>query len=212
MSSAPVSPRRDAAFLRGWFGRGLLALIALSFLLVGIWPAGADEPSPGPEPKNLLAGKLPISSTVHRRLEALTDGHRGREGDSWKSQLMTPFDGRSSQVVYDLGADVPIVAAWLQGDNNDTYELEVSSDGKNFKPLWSVPAPRNGGLRTRSATDLSGHGRYLRLHPRSGDGFFGVTELQVFSEVPSVLPPPGGRELRGGSVDGHVREAGRVLG
>jgi hypothetical protein len=212
MSSAPVFPRRDAASPRGSFGRALLALIALSFLLVGIWPALADQPTPTSEPKNLLAGKQPISATVHRRLDALTDGRRGREGDSWKSQLMTPFDGRSSEVVYDLGADVPIVAAWLQGDNNDTYELEISKDGKNFAPLWSVPISRNGGLRIRTATNLNGHGRYLRLHPRTGDGFFGVTELQVFSEVPSVMPPPGGRELRGGSVDGHMRDATTLLG
>jgi hypothetical protein len=212
MSSTPVSPRRDAASPRGWFRRALLALIALSFLLVGIWPALAQQPAPTSEPRNLLAGKQPMSSSVHRRLDALTDGRRGREGDPWKSQLMTPFDGRSSEVVYDLGADVPIVAAWLQGDNNDTYELEISKDGKNFTPLWSVPVSRNGGLRVRTATNLTGHGRYLRLHPHTGDGFFGVTELQVFSEVPPVMPTPGGRELRGGSVDGHMRDATTLLG
>ena len=212
MSSAARSGRPDRAFLRGRLGRGLLALIALSFLLFGVWPANADEPAASGSAQNLLAGKKPIRANVHRRLDALTDGRRGREGDPWKSQLMTPFDGRESEVVYDLGADVPIVAAWLQGDNNDTYELEISSDGNKFSPLWSVPAQRNGGLRIRSTTSLEGHGRYLKLHPRSGDGFFGVTELQAFSQVPPEMPPPGGREVRGGSVDGHMRDATTLLG
>ncbi|HTQ02871.1 MAG TPA: discoidin domain-containing protein [Polyangiaceae bacterium] len=173
--------------------------------------AGDDTARPASADGDLLFGKQPIKSDAHRRVEALTDGRRGREGDSWKSLATVPFAGRDTYVTYDLGQVTPIAAAWLQGDNNDTYEVEISSDGEHFSTLWLAPTSHQPGLRTRSTTDLHASGRYVRVHPRSGDGFFGLTELELFSSVPAEFP---GKvpEIRSGSLDAHFRDATVLFG
>jgi len=190
--------------------RVLVALLGACLLLVG-WRASADNEREPAANGNLLFGKSPIHSDAHRRVAALTDGRRGREGDSWKSLATVPLAGRDTFVEYDLGAVTPLRAAWLQGDNNDYYEVQVSNDGKAFTSLWVAGPDRSPGLRTRSTVDLNREGRYVRLHPKSGDGFFGVTELQLFSTVPAPFP---GQvpEVRSGSLDGHFRDAVVLFG
>lgn len=194
--------------------RVLLALVALCLLLVSFGAWADDETDADATPTangNLLFGKQPIRTNLHRRVAALTDGWRGREGDRWKSLATVPFAGSESYAVYDLGRVATIRAAWLQGDNNDTYAVEISMDGEHFEPLWLAPAVHQSGLRTRTASDLDGRGRYVRIHPRSGDGFFGVTELEVFEHVPEALP---GKvpEIRSGSLDAHFRDATVLFG
>jgi hypothetical protein len=160
---------------------------------------------------NLLAGKRPSDTNLGVRVDALSDGKKGREGDGWKSKATTPFKDSSSYVTYDLGSEQDIRAAWLQGDNNDSYGVSISSDGKTFKSLWVAENHRNGGLRTRSTAGLAGRGRYVRLAPLSGDGFFGVTELQLFETPPAAFPPvvP---EVRTGALDLHLRNSTTLFG
>ncbi|MGB1142757.1 MAG: ATP cone domain-containing protein, partial [Halioglobus sp.] len=66
-------------------------------------------------------------------------------------------------VLYDLGEPSAIDAVYLQGDNNDRFVLEVSDDGAEFAPLWTANAVGAPGLRSRSATKLGAHGRFVRL-------------------------------------------------
>jgi hypothetical protein len=160
---------------------------------------------------NLLEGLRPHRTNVGVRIGALTDGKKGREGDGWKSSATTPFKDSRAFVDYDLGSEKNIRAVWLQGDNNDAYEVSISSDGVSFKSLWVGGPQRNGGLRTRFATNLNGRGRYVRLQPQSGDGFFGVTELQVFSAPPAVFPPEV-PEVRTGALDLHLRNSTTLFG
>ncbi len=192
--------------------RALLALLGVCAVLVSFRAQADtdDEPSVSAD-GDLLFHLHPMRSDVHRRVDDLTDGRKGREGDSWKSLATVPFAGRDSYVVYDLGKPTPIAGAWLQGDNNDTYELEGSSDGEHFESIWIAPTVHQPGLRTRATQDLHVTERYVRIHPRSGDGFFGLTELQVFSNVPAEFPNrvP---ELRSGSLDGHFRDATVLFG
>jgi hypothetical protein len=190
--------------------------IALALLLFGLglflfaWPS-ARLAHASDDGGNLLAGKRPWSTNEHVRIAVLTDGEKGREGDGWKSYATTPLTDSSAHVDYDLGAETTIAAAWLQGDNNDSYEVLISSDGKEYKSLWIAGPQRQPGLRTRSTTSLAGKGRYVRLAPHSGDGFFGVTELQVFSKVPAAFPPAV-KEIRSSSLDLDLRTASTLFG
>jgi hypothetical protein len=195
------------------FDRFKVAALVLMALLGGtalVWPpdgvARAEAKS-----GNLLEGKTPFRTNVGVRVAALTDGKKGREGDGWKSRATTPFKDSRAFVDYDLGSEQDIRAAWFQADNNDSYEVSISNDGVSFRSLWVGGPQRHGGLRTRSATNLNGHGRYVRLRPQSGDGLFGVTELQLFSTPPAVFPPvlP---EVRTGALDLHVRNSTTLFG
>jgi hypothetical protein len=191
--------------------RVIFALVAVCLCLTSLWAFADDAARPASATGDLLFGKRPLKTDAHRRVEALTDGRRGREGDSWKSLATVPLAGRDTYVTYDLGQVTPIAAAWLQGDNNDTYEVEISSDGEHYSSLWVAGVVHQGGLRTRTTTDLHASGRYVRLHPRGGDGFFGVTELELFSNVPTDFP---GKvpEIRSGSLDAHFRDATVLFG
>jgi hypothetical protein len=114
-------------------------------------------------------------------------------------------------VSYDLGAPTTIHGAWLQGDNNDSYEVEISDDARTWRSLWVAGPDRAPGLRTRSTAELDDRGRYVRVHPKNGDGFFGLTELEVFSSVPGEFP---GKvpEVRSGALDQHFRDAAVLFG
>ncbi len=186
-------------------GGRLLALLAL--VVVVLFPGRARAESEG----NLLAGKLPVRTNLHVRVAALTDGQKAREGDGWKGSLTTPFEDSGSFADYDLGTETRVSAAWLQADNNDSYELLISSDGKTYQSLWIASSSRSGGLRTRSSTGLHGRGRYLRIQPKTGDGFFGISELEVFATPPVVFPNEV-PELRVGSLDAHLRDATTLFG
>jgi hypothetical protein len=138
---------------------------------------------------NLLAGRTP--SVVHgvSNAKALTDGRCANEGEDWNSTSAAIFDSDSAFVDYDLGKPTPIVAAYVQGDNNDDYVLSVSDDRKSFTPLWSSGKRDAVGLRERAQDALTGKGRYVRLTVHGGDGAYSVTELQIFAERPAKWPP-----------------------
>jgi hypothetical protein len=170
-----------------------LVLIAASLVLVlaGALPAAfaqdeAQSPSGG---ANLLAGKRPVRSQGVRRASELTDGRAGHDGDDWNTNVTTVFTGRDSFVVFDLGEERDIDAGWLQGDNNDSYQLEVSRDGERFTGAWLIGTHSQAGLRDRVKAGIGARGRYVKLSPRNGDGSFGVAEFQVFERAPSPLPP-----------------------
>ncbi len=189
---------RGSARVCAWLSRALessrvrLVLIAASlvFVLAGALPAAFAQDAKGDESgANLLAGKRPVRSQGVRRASELTDGKAGYEGDDWNTNVTSVFNGRDSFVVFDLGDETDIDAAWLQGDNNDTYELQVSSDGERFTSAWGIGTHGQPGLRNRVKSGIGARGRYLKLRPRNGDGSFGVSEFQVYARTPSPLPP-----------------------
>jgi hypothetical protein len=186
-------------------------LVVFILALVALFLPSREPLAAGDTSGNLLAGKRPYRTNESVRIGALTDGKKGREGDGWKSRMTVPLSDSRAFIDYDLGAETTITAAWLQGDNNDAYEVLISSDGEKFSRLWLAPSARQPGLRTRSTTTLSGRGRYIRLKPEAGDGFFGVTELQVFSQAPATFPPQV-PELRSGSLDLELRDATTLFG
>jgi hypothetical protein len=192
-----------------------LALIAASVVLVlaGALPAAfAQNETEAPSgAANLIAGKRPVRSQGVRRASELTDGRAGYDGDDWNTNVTTVFTGRDSFVVFDLGEERDIDAGWLQGDNNDSYELEVSRDGQRFTRAWMIGTHAQAGLRDRFKAGIGARGRYVKLSPRNGDGSFGVAEFQVFERAPNPLPP-GLPKRRGVSFSQIFRDRTLSLG
>jgi hypothetical protein len=157
----------------------MLAVVALVALAAR--PAHAED--------NLLAGKRPASSSGVGNTHALTDGVGAYEGEEWNTSVAAIFSSERAYVEFDLGRSVPIAAAYLQGDNNDEYELAISEDRSNFVPLWTAAPRPEAGLRERWTDRLSGHGRWVRLTVRGGDSAYSVSEVQLFEQRPAVMPP-----------------------
>ncbi len=174
----------------------VLASLAIVSTAVAARPAHADG--------NLLAGKQPSASAGVANVAVLTDGIAAFEGSEWNTTVAAPFASNRAYVEFDLGSSVPIVAAYLQGDNNDEYVLSISEDHTSFGPLWTAEPRPEAGLRERWSDSLSGHGRWVRLTVRGGDMAYSVSELQLFGEHPPAMPPPL-RRATGESQSGRVR-------
>ena len=158
---------------------GLALAIALLFSSAAASAAG----------ENLLQGRKPTRVQQVRNAGVLTDGVRARDGDEWNTNLTAVFASGRAFVEFDLGQTTPIVAAYLQGDNNDRYIISVSEDGKRFRELWAAPPHDSPGLQARYTSSLRGSGRYVRISARDGDGAYSLSEVQLFAERPSVFPP-----------------------
>jgi len=126
--------------------------------------------------ENVLAQRPPASSGSAR----LTDGQALFDGADWQSGGVTLL-GPSERVVWDLGTPRSLDAAALQGDNNDDYWLEVSTDGVRWEPWWHAPPTGTAGLRTRDQHLPAVSARYVLLRASGGDGRYSVSELEVFS-------------------------------
>lgn len=173
------------------FGLALLALAALVCALTACR---------SPRSTSLLAGRQPTEAREVVRAPVLTDGIVAPEGSGWDTNRAAVLTSPGAFVVYDLGRVEPIRAAWLQGDNNDSYVLSVSDDGRDYRPLWTAKPVGQGGSRARSSSSLHGHGRYLKLTATGGDRRYSVSELQVFSKVPAIFPPSPPRSHRSSVV------------
>ena len=148
----------------------------------------------------MLEGR-PVEATDVLHVGRLADGRVPVEGDKWHSDLSVVFEKRSGELLIDLGEVRDIRAAYLVGDNNDRFLLDISADGESFTRLWFVPSARGAGMRMRARTGFRGQrGRYLRLRARGGDRYVSIGELAVFEEEPEVFPPALER-LKGGSPD-----------
>jgi hypothetical protein len=159
----------------------LVLALAAALATLAARPARADD--------NLLAGKRPSSSSGVSNTRALTDGVGAYEGAEWNTSVAAIFSSDRAYVEFDLGSSVAVVAAYLQGDNNDEYELAISEDHSTFVPLWAAGPRPEAGLRERWTDRLSGHGRWIRLTVRGGDSAYSVSEVQLFEQRPAVMPP-----------------------
>ena len=165
--------------------RILAWLSALAWLLLAAPSCITDPSSPG----NVIAGRRPAKTVAVARADLLTDGTAAYAGDDWRTDLTAVFGSTNAFVEFDLGASHALSAGLLVGDHNDEYVVALSEHGVSFEPWWVVPMRLENGQRPRSVTDLQGRGRYVRVWPQRGDGRFGVSELQLFSERPLVFPP-----------------------
>jgi hypothetical protein len=176
--------------------RPLMRLLVVALLLA----AGCGPVAPAGE-KSLLAGLRPEGAVDVQNAARLTDGIASYEGDFWDTDLVARLRSVSSYVAYDLGSQRAIRCAFLQGDDNDDYQLSGSLDGVTWTRLWDGRAmPHAGaGMRTR-AGQLDGRARYLRLTASGGDGRYTVAELGVYETCPATWPPTLARQ-RGSAIE-----------
>lgn len=171
-------------------------------LLLPLWPSITAAQASGAEcpDGNLLEGRRPHRWDDVAHPPRLTDGVAAVEGDPWDSSVTSRLTTASASFVFDLGRELPIRAVLLQADNNDTYPLSASTDGRTWKRVWVAPKVAGAGMRTRVAADLDVRARYLRIDGMEGDGAYSVGELQVFCQQPDPWPPALKRE-KGKVVD-----------
>jgi hypothetical protein len=175
--------------------------ILTCFLVVGAAQLRAQQVDAS---ANILVGRSPHSQRGLMRAAALSDGKIVRDGDPWKTRLSTRFADRDAYALFDLGSETPIGALWLQGDNDDTYRVDISSDGKIYEPLWDARPVRHSGIQPRSRHKLRASARFVRIRPLDGDGNFAIAELQLSRDPEAVLPVAQLATAR--SLDERVRD------
>ncbi len=181
--SSVVAERRTCYLGARMLGFRLLWCAAVVLALLGLgFRAEAS-------PKSLIDGTAPSRVQSARNGDALTDAVQAPRGHGWNTELSAIITSKTGFIEFDLGAEKSIDSAYLQGDNNDTYVLSLSSDGKSFREVWVAGPDDKPGMRQRWTSGLGQTGRYLRLSARGGDGSYAVTELQVFSTKPKPFPP-----------------------
>lgn len=145
-------------------------------------------------PGDVLRGRTPTARGTYGDLATLTDGHAAAEGTVWNSPGAVLLRGPESEVVYDLAAPHLLRAMTLQADNDDTYPVDVSDDGKTWRPLWvAAPVPNAPGLRTRGARFERGVvARYLRVRATEGDGRYAISDVRAYCIAPKapIAPQP----------------------
>ena len=139
---------------------------------------------------NLLAGLAPWKSRGFSGAERATDGKATRAGDPWKSEYTALLEGSRAEAIWDLGESRTVRFLYLQGDNNDAYQIALSDDGATWSPVWSAQAVAAAGMQARFAEIDGASGRYLRVRALEGDGAFSIGEVAAFSEKPGRWPPP----------------------
>lgn len=138
---------------------------------------------------NLLNGLHPSRAAGVERAERITDGKASFDGDHWNTDLTAIFAPNGAEAVYDLNHVAPIEAVYLHADNNDTFTISTSLDGKHFTPLWVAPTVPIPGMQPRQLRDLKAQARFIRLTAQGGDPLISVDELMVFAKTPSHWPP-----------------------
>jgi hypothetical protein len=154
----------------------------LLFLLALLSGCGNGRDGDG----ELLFRKSPVDSEGVVHAERITDGLVPPTGSAWDSNRTAQFRSQRAFVTYDLGREVRIEAADVLGDNNDDYELFVSSDGKAFERAWLARRDPESGLRWRRTDDLDLTARFVKLGVRSGDHGLSVAELSLRSSAKSA--------------------------
>ncbi|WP_437821447.1 hypothetical protein [Sorangium sp. So ce1078] len=175
---------------RVWFRFTVAA--SMSWLIAicsGCHPSEIVTSTTAPMEGNLVSGLEPRGARGVTSPARLTDGVISEEGDDWKTDITCRFESSASFIEYDLGRDVRVTAAYLQGDNNDRYIVSTSLDGVEFEPMWTASPVGDIGLRQRHSAGLDRTARYVRISPSGGDGSYALSEVQLFSEQPAVFPP-----------------------
>ncbi len=168
----------------GTFGLRLIWMVAFALVLCGTWLARAGAPEPA---SSLLEGAKVIDSSGVTHVDRLIDRVVAPAGDYWRTDISAPFSNPNGAITWDLGQEVEIHSAYLQGDNNDTHLLSISSDNKTYRPLWTAPVVDSPGMRDRSSRSLNAKGRYVRLQARGGDRMYALTEVRLSSDPSADL-------------------------
>jgi hypothetical protein len=143
---------------------------------------------------NLLSVARVVKADGVQRVEVITDGQAATDGEVWNSPMAAIIPTKG-EVVWDLGQQVPIEAALVQGDNNDLYLVWGSDDGTNWNLIWKAGPYSNDGLRTRTQGNLGAKARFIKLTGEGGDNLYSVGELQLYASGATLSNPPLARKL-----------------
>jgi len=128
----------------------------------------------------------------------LIDGTIPVEGSGWTGSTNVWWNGTSPTFTIDLGAVHQVDDIVLQVDNNDGYQVDASTDGSAWSPLFSISQSYGEigwGMDTMSTVsgdpeyisqiDFSSRAlRYLRIQATDGDNMYAVSEIQAYGAVP----------------------------
>ena len=165
----------------------LLFIVCTTLLFVGFSGCIYAQDEACPE-GNLLTNKK-AEKLGALQTQRLTDNVISSEGDPWNTPNGSILIDDKSHIVFDLGARTKVAAIYIQADNNDTYQIEISDDGTTFESLWVVPMHPNQGMRTRTKQNLNARGRYIKVGSASGDKAYSISEMQIFCAEQALWPP-----------------------
>lgn len=148
-------------------------------------PVGLADCTPG----NLLAKRAPVQWVeIKRDMALVTDEKVAPEGALWDSAPAVILDSAVSTLTWDLGKLTAVRSVAVQADANDTYTIWGSTDGKDFRAIGQVDPVEGHGLRTRTV-DVGGLAtRYLRIGEGVGDGYFSISEVAAYCQIPATYP------------------------
>lgn len=158
----------------------------------GVLRAGSPwSPNPVAAPGSLTDGVF---------LPAATDWN---DGSVWWDVAAAGGVSALNSIIVDLGASYDIMGFIVQADDNDDYLIETWN-GASWIGAWNIPAVGGYGLQTRPnvsdntaiyvlavpvTTDR------LRFSAVYGDGYYSVSEIQAFADIP--VPEPSSLALLG---------------
>lgn len=111
----------------------------------------------------------------------ISDGVALFDGAPWNAQETAIYEEQSGEIVWKLPEPASVVQVAIQADNNDTYHLEGSTNGSDWREIWAASPVAGAGLRTRFSEEiqLPTAPLFVRLRASGGDRHFSVSELSV---------------------------------
>jgi hypothetical protein len=157
-------------------------------------------------PGDLTAGRpVSLAGPASGPAARLVDNVIATEGSAWNGARSLVI-AATATVVVDLGEPRELRYLALQADNDDSYPVELSSDGTTWRTIWwALPDPGRPGLRMRHVElTQPATGRFLRLRGASGDGNYALAELDAACVRPAVWPPRRIRDWGWHGLDNNV--------
>ena len=104
------------------------------------------------------------------------------------ANLAFAWNDNAGRVTVDLGQAYTLTRLTFQADNNDTYIVEFSQDGKTFGETQLFAPTGAPGLRTRETpAGFSRTARYLRIGGTVGDPTFALGALEAYTAAGPVI-------------------------
>lgn len=104
------------------------------------------------------------------------------------ANLAFAWNDPASRITIDLGQSVAMTRITFQGDNNDTYVIEFSSDGRQFGEAQLFAPVGAPGLRTRETpAGFNRQARYLRIGGSVGDATFALGAIEIYTTAGPVI-------------------------
>jgi hypothetical protein len=114
----------------------------------------------------------------------VSDGRFPREGAAWNDPGCLVLSGKDSWVTLEVPA-TGLLGVLISADNNDTYRVLGSKDGRVFEEMGAIQPVEGGGMRPRVlCSERLGTCRYVRIAPQGGDGAYSLGEVGFLLKTP----------------------------